>query len=133
MTLTIKRKHFFIALFCIYIVAVILLCVIRTDSMPEMPRNLFGIPMDKVVHFIMFLPFPILGYIAFHNLGIGLWREIAVLFTLIVLGVVFAYSTERLQALTDYRSYEMADFFSDLTGIAAGGIMVIAYIIRQHK
>lgn len=130
---TIKRKHFFIALFCIYIVAVILLCVIRTDSMPEMPRDLFGIPIDKVMHFTMFLPFTILGYIAFHSSNIGLWRKFAVLFILIILGSGFAYSTERLQALTDYRSYEMADFLSDLTGIAAGSIMTIAYIIRQNK
>ena len=128
-----KLKHMALILFCIYIVAVILLCIIRTDNIPELPKFLFGIPLDKVTHFIMFLPFPILGYTAFYPAVPSIWREFAILGLLCILGLGFAVSTEQLQALTDYRSCELTDLVADFTGIFTGVSTIIIEILRKHR
>lgn len=120
-------------LFCIYILAVTALCLIHTDNMPELPRSIFGIPLDKVVHFIMFLPFMILGYSTFHPINKSLFRKLAVLGILFILGCTFALATERLQAMTTYRSYELTDLTADCSAIAVGTLIILAYIIKTHK
>lgn len=120
-------------LFCIYILAVTVLCLIHTDNMPELPRSIFDIPLDKVVHFIMFLPFMILGYSTFHPINKSLFRKLAVLGILFILGCTFALATERLQAMTTYRSYELTDLTADCSAIAVGTLIILAYIIKTHK
>lgn len=128
-----RLKHISLILFCIYVAAVILLCLIRTDSIPELPKFILGVPLDKITHLVMFIPFPILGYMAFFPTGKESWRKFAVLGILCILGAGFAFSTERLQSLTDYRSYEIADMMADLIGIALGAIAGIIIIsIRQR-
>ena len=120
------------SLFCVYIVAVVLLCVIHTSNIPELPKSFFGIPIDKIAHFIMFLPFVILSYTSFAPEGKGIGRKIAVLAILLLLGCIFAFSTEKLQAMTAYRSYEIMDMVADATGLACGSLITLAYIIKTR-
>lgn len=122
-----------IALFCIYIAAVILLCLIKTDSLPELPKSFLGIPLDKLIHFIMFFPFTILGYCTFHPADAGFWRKAAVLAIILVAGSAFAFSTERLQAMTSYRSFEVMDMAADGCGLAAGAVLTLIYIATTRK
>ena len=128
-----NAKKISLGLFCTYVAAVMLLCVIKTDSLPELPKFYLGIPLDKIMHFAMFLPFPILGYMAFYPTEKGCMREFAVLGIMFLLGVGFAFATERLQAMTDYRSYEINDMLADLIGIATGAIIGIIIILKRRK
>ena len=45
----------------LYVVAVAYLCFANFHKLPEVPKTFLGIPMDKIVHFCMFFPFPILA------------------------------------------------------------------------
>lgn len=128
-----RLKHIALALFCIYIIAVLVLCVIRTDSIPELPKYFLYIPLDKVIHFFMFTPFSILGYMSFYPDEKGILRECAILSILCILGAGFAISTERLQAMTDYRSFEFADLTADYIGIAAGAVIVAIQILIRNR
>lgn len=128
-----KVKRISSVLFCIYIIAVLTLCLIHTDSMPELPKSLFGIPLDKVFHFIMFLPFMILGYSTFHPINRSILRKLAVLVILSIMGCAFALATERLQAMTAHRSYELLDMAADCSAIAAGTLITLIYIVKTHK
>lgn len=128
-----KFRKISTVLFCSYIVAVVLLCVIRTDSLPELPKFFLSIPLDKIMHFVMFLPFPVLGYTTFYHTEKGNWRKFAVLGIMCVLGFAFANSTERLQALTSYRACETADLIADAIGICTGALAVAIHIIVTHK
>ena len=103
-----KIKRISIALFCIYVIAVILLCVIKTDDIPELPKMFLGIPFDKIAHFIMFLPFVILGYASFMPKEKGVMRKLVVLGTMLILGFAFAVSTERLQQLRFLCAFQRA-------------------------
>ena len=128
-----KLKHISLAIFCIYLLAVVLLCVIRTDSLPELPKTFLGIPLDKIMHFTMFLPFPILGHMAFTPADTEKWRKLAVPVILCVIGFGFALATERLQAMTSYRSCESADLLADMIGIVSGAVAVTVITIIRNR
>ena len=52
-----KRDRIFFVLFLAYLGLVVWCCFGNFGSMPNVQREMFGIPTDKVVHFVMFLPF----------------------------------------------------------------------------
>ena len=52
-------------LFAVYLAAVAFLCFGQFSSSQDVPMDLWGIPTDKVVHFLMFFPFPLLACLAF--------------------------------------------------------------------
>lgn len=119
----------YITAFCIYLAAVGVLCFIRPSSLPEMDVKTFlGLPIDKVLHFLMFLPYPVLSGLVFINREQKLSAVISIMLILAITGTGVAYGTEMIQAQTGYRSYEIADFHADMTGIAAGTVLAISYI-----
>ncbi|MFA5713013.1 MAG: VanZ family protein [Bacteroidales bacterium] len=97
----------------------------------SLPKTLLGIALDKVVHFLMFLPFPILSWFALSNRvkkRTG-WR--AILF-LLLLGVLLATLTEHLQLLSHYRHFDFSDLVANYLAIVVGTIVVaIFYILKR--
>ena len=128
-----KIKRISLVLFCIYIIAVVALCVIKTNDLPELPKYFLGIPFDKIAHFIMFFPFIILGYASFSPTGKNLWKKVSILGIMLIVGCVFAFSTEKLQAMTSYRSYEILDMAADSIGLLCGTLIILIYIITTRK
>ena len=119
----------YITAFCIYLAAVGVLCFIRPSSLPEMEIKTFlGLPIDKVLHFLMFLPYPVLSGLVFINREQKIPGITAIMLILAITGIGVAYGTEMIHAQTEYRSYEIADFYADMTGIAAGVILAASYI-----
>lgn len=131
MTCRLFNKKTYITLFVVYLAAVAFLCFMKPDDMPEIQKDLFGIPMDKVAHFLMFLPYPILGAVSFMHKKTGIWRNLAVLAVIATVGAGLAYGTEVIQAQTGYRAYEITDFVADMTGIATGTLLTAAGLIIQ--
>lgn len=119
-------------LLCLYIAAVAYLCFARPDNLPQAPMYLFGIPMDKVAHFVMFAPFPILAYMTFIDLKMGLWRKIAVLMVIMAAGAGMAIGTERIQATLTYRTGDVNDFLADSIGLLAGGLIILCGVLARH-
>lgn len=128
-----RVKTIMTALFCAYIAAIALLCFMKTDSVPDVQFTIFGIPTDKLVHFCMFAPYPVLAFQTFHSRDVTLWRELVLLAVLSVFGLGLAYGTEQIQGMIDYRSYEIADFYADSTGIAAGTLAVLIQIAFRER
>lgn len=70
-----KQRILAILLFILYLCAVAYCCFGRFKDLPQIGQDsLWGIPMDKVVHFIIFFPFPILCYAAFRPKSEKGWR-----------------------------------------------------------
>lgn len=129
-----KRKVTAISLFCIYIASVLYLCLMKPDDMPQFELSFFGIPMDKIAHFLMFLPFPVLSYLLFYEGQRKITHEVLILTAILSLGVGLAFGTEQLQAMTQYRSSDIMDVYSDMTGLATGCIAaIILIIIKRHR
>lgn len=123
-------KKLSLPVFCIYLIAVAFVCFMKPSSLPEIDIKTFlGIPIDKCLHFLMFLPYPILACMTFMRITGSLGRNLLILIAIMAIGGGIAYGTELIQAQTGYRSYEIADFYADIIGLATGSIPVAAYLI----
>ena len=118
-----------IILFFVYLAIVAWICFSDGETRLELPQDLWSIPFDKCVHFLMFLPFPILGTVAFDFKN--LWRTLSVT-TLAAL--VFAFAFELLQStINESRVTDPADLNANILGVTAGLlIVVVAGFIRKR-
>lgn len=121
-------------LFLVYLGMIAWCCFGHFDSLPKVSKELFGIPTDKVAHFIMFSPFVILGYPSFASFARKRRGKILVFASVFLGGLLVACATEAGQALTDYRSGDPADLAADAAGLVAGAVVTFAAIlILKHR
>ena len=120
-------------LFAVYLVAVAVLCFGNFQSSEDVPKDLWGLPMDKVVHFLMFFPLPILAYLAFDRYQ-GKCRP-AILWAAVTFlgGCAYAAFTEWVQSYLPYRSGDPADFKADFIALAACSVILLIIILAKHK
>ncbi len=129
-----QQKIVFRAIFFVYVTAVLFLCFGRFENAPSVEWSLFGIPTDKLVHFCMFFPFPILAFLAFDKYTETL--KSSLLFTLATLGVgiLLAIGTEWGQAhLTDYRSGDPWDLTADVVALFISSAIIFVWDISKQK
>lgn len=120
-------------LFVVYILAVSYLCFGHFEPNDDIPRNLFGIPADKVAHFLMFLPFIPLTYLSFYAFK-GKMSSL-VLFCAMMFGIggILAGGIEIVQGMTTYRSKDIFDFVADGLGLCTGVLVTILYAHISHR
>lgn len=125
------RKRISAIIFCLYLAAVCILCFMKGENLPQVEEFIFGIPTDKVVHFLMFLPYPVLASLSFIQKENSFLSNLAILIILTIVGSGLAYGIEVIQSKTGYRSYDMNDFHADCLGMAIGFVSALAVIINQ--
>ena len=119
-----------IILFVLYVATVAWLCFGNFTPDADMPRELWGLPIDKCVHFMMFLPFPVLATIAFQK--DSWWRTLS--WTTLV-AMVIAFAFENLQSrINPWRCTDPADLNANILGITTGLlIMVLIGLFGKKK
>ncbi len=131
--MNINRKLIWFLLLCLYVTAVAVLCFMKPEGLPEVSPDIFGIPIDKVVHFMMFFPFPFVAYEAFCPKTKKKSIHIAVLLAMYGIGLTLAIGTEHIQGQLGYRSEDIKDFYSDSIGISCSAVLTMIYIlIKKH-
>lgn len=108
----------------LYLGAVAYLCFGHLSPDESLPRAIFGIPSDKIAHFAMFFPFPIIAIYAFHNSKGRPGRFFVFLAISYFLGMLLAMGTELIQGTTDYRSSDILDLVADSLGLMTGCVAV---------
>ncbi len=127
-------KRIFQLGFIVYLLAVLYLCFGKFENTPDILWSFLGIPSDKLVHFCMFFPYPILAFLAFDRFTDT--PKSTFLFSGItwVLGLLLAVATEWGQAhLTDYRSGDPWDLLADALAITLSTILVIFWDLSKQK
>ena len=117
----------------LYVVAVAYLCFANFHKLPDVPKTFLGIPMDKIVHFCMFFPFPILAFFAYDKLTETPLQALAALLCICAFGGIFAGLTEIIQGSLPYRSQDVHDFNADLLSIGISGLLVFVYDVSKMK
>ena len=129
-----KQKIAFRLLFFLYLAGVLYLCFGRFENTPSIELSLWGIPTDKVVHFCMFFPFPILAYLAMDQYTSTVRQTVLLVGVTFIIGLVIAVGTEWGQAsLTDWRSGDPLDFLADSIALLLGSILAACWDIRKQK
>ena len=132
--MTRSQKIAFQVIFFLYVAAVLFLCFVRFEQTPAIEWSLWGIPSDKVVHFCMFLPFPILAFLAFDRYTDSVRSTLLFSGITLLVGFLLAWGTEWGQAhLTDYRSGDPLDLLADGTALVLSTLLVIFLDIRKQK
>ncbi len=127
-------KKVFRTLFFLYITAILVLCFWRFDQVPEVPVDFLGIPMDKVAHFLMFFPFPILLFLAYDAFTQTVKSSALYALGTLGLGILLAFLTEWGQArLTTYRSGDPTDLLADCLALLLSALLVFHLDIRKQK
>lgn len=123
-----KANHIFLVIFVAYLCVVAYLCYGHISVGGHMPSSILGIPIDKVVHFVMFLPFAILAQLAFVRKD---WYRC--LAFIIISGIAAAFLMEYLQGvLTTYRCTDPKDMMANMTAITTGSvIMAVIGLFRK--
>ena len=149
------RSIFWKVMLVLYLGAVAYLCFASQDGLPKLNEWKFPIPADKCVHFLMFLPWPILSCLAFmpshKRLRLsspctpkGPWgvppastattsngsrssSTILLLLGMTLLGLALAGVTEWVQGMLPYRSKDINDFIADSLGLCSGALLFAAF------
>ena len=124
-----RIRIIYIFLFCLYIAALCYLCFAKPDNVPSIEISFFGLPIDKVAHFLMFLPFPLLAFMTFDSRDSKIGGYILLLFGIVGAGIAMAAFTEFVQGYLSYRSEDSFDLLSDCIGLGVGTVAVIIYLI----
>ena len=120
------RNILFRILLVAYLAAIAYLCLGKFDNISHVPGTIFGIRTDKVVHFLMFFPFPFLAFFSFDQITRKPWHSL--LFSIVIFGIgcFIAATTEVMQALlTSYRTGDIADFRADTLSMAISSVLVL--------
>ena len=129
-----RKKLILRILFYLYLAAVLFLCFGHFESTPDVPKSLMGIPADKLVHFCMFFPFPILAFLAFDKYTETPRATFLYSGLTWVLGMLLALGTEWGQAhLTTWRSGDPMDLLADGLSITISTLIVIIWDLSKQK
>jgi len=122
-------------LFFLYLAAVLVLCFGQFKDAPSVSWTLLGIPSDKIVHFCMFFPFPILAFLAFDKYTETPRSTFLFSGITFLVGVALAFGTEWGQAhLTTYRSGDPLDWVADISALFISTLIVIIWdLLKQRK
>lgn len=121
-------------LFFLYLAAVLVLCFGQFKDAPSIPWTLLGIPSDKLVHFCMFFPFPILAFLAFDKYTETPRSTFLFSGITFLVGVALAFGTEWGQAhLTTYRSGDPLDWVADISALFISTLIVIIWDLLKQR
>ncbi len=112
--------------FLLYLTAVLYLCFGNFSDMSSVAKLFLGIESDKLVHFLMFLPFPILFYFAFGWKTRNPWHSILLGIAILALGSLIAAGTELVQDLIPYRASDLKDFMADFLALCVSSVITLA-------
>ena len=121
-------KIFWRILLVVYLAAVAYLCFASQGGLPKFDDWPFKIPADKVVHFLMFLPWPILASLSvMPDRDRASVRMVVTLLIITLIGCALAGTTEWVQGLLPYRSRDIMDFIADSLGLMTGALLFAAF------
>ena len=129
-----RRKILNIASLVVYLIVLGMLCFGNFSSTSEnIPKCILGLDTDKIVHFLMFFPFPILCWRLFYSGGRKPLRSLVIVLAIFVAGCLLAAGTELCQCLTDYRAADALDFRADGLGLAVASLICFILELRHKK
>lgn len=120
-------------LLLLYLITVGILCFISSDSLPSVKTEFFGIPVDKLAHFLMFFPFPILFFLSTSWKTDKFWQILLYTVLTFIIGAAIAAATEWIQGFTATRSPDKADFIADAIALGSSCLIILVILLLSSK
>ena len=117
-------KYTFRSLFLIYIFIVLFASLYSfKNTSVDLSGFILGIRADRLIHFIMFLPFPLFAWLAFGS-AIKRYTDRFSMSALAISGLLISTITETLQTLNPNRDFDYIDLIANYSAIIIGTILV---------
>lgn len=116
-----------------YLAVVAYLCFSQMSDLPSVSPVILGIPTDKIVHFLMFLPFPVLAFYCYDNKTVRTGQALLYALITLIIGEMIAGSTELVQKRLIYRCSDPLDFLADSIGLFLSAAAILYIDLRQMK
>lgn len=120
-------------LLALYVIAVCLVCFVSSSSIPSIQKYILGLPSDKVIHFTMFAPYPILAYLSFDHPAHKPWKSVAFVTLSMLAGLALAIFTEVIQYYLPSRSMDIRDFYADALAVVIFSVIVLVTDLTGKK
>lgn len=117
----------------LYVAAVAFLCFADFNDLPDIQKTFLGIPTDKIVHFCMFFPMPVICYMAFGSRRDTLGKILVAVLNACAFSCIFAGITEIVQGSLPYRSEDINDFAADCIAICCSGLLTFIFACVRLK
>ena len=127
-----KKKAIWTIIFIVYLAVVFTLCLVNFGPMDDMPSKIAGIDTDKIVHFLMFAPFPFLCYKVFHRCEGKPYNLVGFVLLALVIGLLLGGGIELLQGAVG-RNTDIMDFRADALGIGCCCVGLLIYSAVSRK
>ncbi len=118
-----------IVVFVIYFAALAWLYFATFESDSDLPQAIMGIPLDKCIHFLMFLPFPVLGTIAFQK--DSWWRTLC--WSTVAANIIAFVFESQQHHINPYRYSQAEDLNANILGITTGLLLMIIFGLIAKK
>ncbi len=119
-----RKLTFWRVITLIYLCIVGYLCFASPNMLPKVSDWHFAIPADKIVHFCMFAPLPVLLFLCSADKGD---KTTVKILSCLIIGVITAGITEIIQGFSPYRSMELLDFAADCLGMAFSCLLLTIF------
>lgn len=119
--------------FLVYFGMVLYVCFGHFDDLPDMSQPIWGIPQDKIIHFILFFPFPIIAALALDLRPARYGKAFLEAFLLLVCGLAIAAATEIGQGFTDYRDPSVWDWVADISALVSSSLIVLIVLLFKVR
>ncbi|MFM7327422.1 MAG: VanZ family protein [Bacteroidota bacterium] len=110
-----------------YLVVVLALHIVNLGDATQWNEDFIGpIPTDKMVHYLMFVPWAFFAKGVWEPRNISLFR-LSAYSTILLSGIIIAVLMETTQYVLPYREFSGEDMFMNVSGVLMG------YAIRWFK
>lgn len=128
------RNKVFKGVFTVYLILLFICCFWDFRGSIDLNTGIFGPHTDKVVHFLLFLPFPVTAYFAFPGLRDTKLRLARFCLLAFLAGTAIGTLIEKIQGWTGYRSCDIIDVAADCCGlVCAIGIVLLIDTVRRYR
>ena len=129
MTLKKPARTLWIVAFVLYFAAIVWLYFATFESDPQLPAAILGIPLDKCVHFLMFLPFPVLGTIAFQK--DSWWRTLC--WSTVAANIIAFVFESQQHYINPYRYTQAEDLRISISHVVLLILIPLSILIQANK
>lgn len=138
MDMTPRQRHIFVILawvaLAVYFALVAWVCFGTFKHLPDMTKPIFwDIGKDKLIHFTMFFPFPILVMFTRRERPSSVRKAVFLTLLCLLIGLAAAGGTELTQGNIPNRQPSWYDFLADALGLLLSSLIVLVISIRQAR
>ena len=127
-----ENKYLWRGLTLVYLLALCYLCFSTPDSLPSVENWNFFIPADKLVHFLMFFPAPVLLYLSLGKHCETVRKALPTVGLCFLICCVLAGTTEIIQNFRPGRSMSFGDWIADTLGMILSCLLLLPSLRKVY-